>query len=158
MKKILSLLLIAVFAVSCINVDVDEDAAKAIEKAKISEMAKSDGVLVHITHGSDDAHRALMGLMMATKMAEDKDVAVYLDINAIEMVLKDSEAVTFEDHFPPSNEMIAKLIGKGVTIMACPGCMAVKGITDDMLMDGVMVAEKDKFFDFTDGRILTIDY
>ncbi|MEE4255396.1 MAG: DsrE family protein [Bacteroidales bacterium] len=158
MKKILGLLLIAALAVSCINVDVDEDAAKAMEKAKKTVKYETTGVFVHITHGSDDAHRALMGLMMATRMAENKDVAVYLDINAIELVLKESEPVTFEDHFPPSNEMIGKLLEKGVPIMACPGCMKVKGITEDMLMDGVKVASAEKFFSFTKGGILTLDY
>lgn len=158
MKKLLSMLLIAAMASSCINVDVDEEAAKAIEKAKKTETLKTTGVFIHITHGSDDAHRALMGLMMATKMAEDKDVALYLDINAIELVLKDGDPVTFNDHFPPSNEMIAKLLNKGVTIMACPGCMAVLGVTEDMLMEGVIVADKDKFFNFTKGGILSLDY
>lgn len=154
MKKVFSLMLIAALAVSCINVDVEEEA----DKAKKSQNYKTTGVFLHITHGSDDAHRALMGLMMATKMAETKDVAVYLDINAIELVLKDGEAVTFEDHFPPSDELIGKLLKKGVTVMACPGCMKVKGITEDMLMEGVLVADKDKFFNFTSGGILTLDY
>lgn len=158
MKKILGLLLIAALAVSCINVDVEEDAAKAMEKGKKSTKYETTGVFVHITHGSDDAHRALMGLMMATKMTESKDVAVYLDINAIELVLKNGEPVTFEDHFPPSDEMISKLLEKGVPVMACPGCMKVKGITEDMLMDGVQVASKETFFSFTGGGILTLDY
>jgi predicted peroxiredoxin len=155
MKKILSLLLLAAFMTSCIDVDVDENAAKAMEKAAKYE---TTGVFIHITHGSDDAHRALMGLMMATKMAETKDVAIYLDIKGIELVLRDAEAVTLEDFFPPSDEMIGKLLDKGVTIMACPGCMKVMGVTEDMLIDGVMVAEKDKFFNFTEKGILTLDY
>lgn len=158
MKKFLSLILIAVVAASCINLDVDENAAKALEDMEKSAKYKTTGVMIHITHGSDDAHRALMGLMMATKMAESKDVALYLDINAIELVSKDAEPVTFEDHFPPSDEMIEKLIKMGATIMACPGCMAVMDVTEDMLMDGVIVAQKEKFFNFTKGGILTLDY
>lgn len=158
MKKLFSLLLIALIASSCIDVDVDENAKKAMEEMKKSARFETTGVLVHITHGSDDAHRALMGLMMATKMAEEKDVALYLDIEAIELVVKGNKPVTFDDHFPPSNEMIDKLLAEGVTIMACPGCMAVKGITEDMLIEGVIVANKNKFFNFTKGGILTLDY
>lgn len=158
MKKIFSLLLLAAFATSCINLDVDEKAAKAIENANQSKKIKPTGVLIHITHGSDDAHRALMGLTMASKMAEDKDVALYLDIKGIELVLKDADPVSFEDHFPPSDEMIRKLLKQGVAIMACPGCMAVMDVTDEMLIEGVMIAEKEKFFEFTKGCILTLDY
>ncbi len=156
MKKLFSLLLIAAVAASCIN--IDEDGAKAIKNAKKAQQYETTGVLLHITHGSDDAHRALMGLTMATKMAKDKDVAVYLDINAIDLVLKDAAPVTFEDHFPPSNVLIGELLEKGVAVMACPGCMAVKGITEEMLMEGVIVANKEKFFNFTKGGILTLDY
>lgn len=158
MKKVFSLFVIAVIAASCINLDVDENAAKALEEMDKAHKFENTGVFIHITHGSDDAHRALMGLMMATKMAEDKDVALYLDIKGIELVLKDAEAVTYGDHFPPSDEMINKLVQKGATIMACPGCMAVMGVTEDMLMDGVIVAEKEKFFNFTEGGILSLDY
>lgn len=47
---------------------------------------------------------------------------------------------------------------KGIDIMACPGCLKAAGKSADDLMEGVMVADKEKFFNFTDGRILTIDY
>lgn len=66
------------------------------------------GVFVHISHGSDDPHRLLMGLQMAVTMAEDK---------------KD-----------------------------------VAGVNSDDLRPGVTVARKDRFFSFTSGRILSIDY
>ena len=157
MKKISGLLLIAIMVVSCINVDVEDDAAKGKDDKK-SLQHETTGVFLHITHGSDDAHRALMGLMMAVEMADDKDVAVYLDIDGIELVLKDGDPVTFDDHFPPSDQLIAKLLEKGVPVMACPGCMIVNGITEDMLMDGVIVANKEKFFNFTEGGIFTLDY
>lgn len=154
MKKLLSLLLIAALAVGCVNVETEEAFEGNTDKVSCCE---TTGVLIHITHGSDDPHRALMGLMMAVKMAEDKDVAVYLDINGIELVSKENEAVTFTE-FPASDAMIGQLIEKGVTIMACPGCMKALGVTEDMLLDGVLIASKEQFFNFTDGRILTLDY
>jgi hypothetical protein len=42
--------------------------------------------------------------------------------------------------------------------MACPGCLRVAGKTENDLMEGVKIADKNKFFNFTSGRILTIDY
>ncbi len=117
----------------------------------------NDGVFVHISHGGDDVHRLLMGLQMAVLMSEDKDVLVYFDIAGIGAVTKDSEDFTYS-HFPSSHTQLKFLLDKGVTVMACPGCMKAAGVTDGDLMDGIQVADKEQFFNFTTGRILTLDY
>jgi predicted peroxiredoxin len=117
----------------------------------------NDGIFVHISHGSDDVHRALMGLQMAVKMSEDKDVIVYFDISGIDVVLKDSKDYMFSD-FPSSKTQLNKLISKGVPVMVCPGCLKAANKTESDLMDGVKIADRNKFFEFTSGRILTIDY
>ena len=116
-----------------------------------------DGAFIHISHGSDDLHRALMGLQMAEKMAEDKDVLVYFDISGIELVLNDSEDFTYSI-FPSSKTQLQKLLNNGVTVMACPGCLKAAGKSESDLMEGVKIADKEKFFNFTSGRILSIDY
>ncbi len=116
-----------------------------------------DGIFIHISHGNDDPHRLLMALRMAELMAEDKDVLIYLDIKGVEAVLADAEDITFS-HFPSSKTQIKKLLEMGVPVQACPGCLKVIGKTGDDLMEGVVTADKEAFFDFTKGRILTIDY
>lgn len=116
-----------------------------------------DGVFVHISHGSDDPHRVLMGLQMAVLMSEDRDVLVYFDIKGIDVVLQDAEDFTYS-HFPSSKTQIQKLLSKNVPVMACPGCLKAAGKMPEDLMEGIQVADKAKFFDFTKGRILTIDY
>lgn len=45
-----------------------------------------------------------------------------------------------------------------VTLMACPGCLKAAGKSVGDLAPGVKVAEKEAFFSFTRGRILTLDY
>ncbi len=124
---------------------------------KAQEEPESDGVFVHITKGPDNPHEVLMALQMAVMMAEDKDVLVYFDIDGVHNALNDSKDITFE-HFPSSKTQITKLIEMKVPVMACPGCLKAAGKSAEDLMDGVMVAEKEKFFNFTDGRILTLDY
>ena len=148
MKKLLFLLLAFSFFAfqSCQNEE------KVIEQSPVK-----DGVFIHISHGTDDMHRVLMGLQMAEKMSEDKDVLVYFDIKGIEVVLKDSEDYTFS-HFPSSKTQLESLLSRGVTVMACPGCLKAAGKTEDDLSAGIKIADKEKFFSFTEGRILTIDY
>lgn len=116
-----------------------------------------DGVFVHISRGYDDPHRLLMGLNLASMMAESRDVLVYFDIKAVEVLLKDAEDVTFA-HFPSARTLLQKLRERGATLMACPGCLKVIGKTKDDLLEGVEIAEKDRFFTFTRGRILSLDY
>jgi predicted peroxiredoxin len=116
-----------------------------------------DGVFIHITHGNDDPHRVLMALSMASIMCQDKDVLVYFDIKGIDVVLKDAEDLTYS-HFASSKEQLAALPKKGVIIMACPGCLKAAGKKKEDLAAGIEIADKNRFFSFTKGRILTLDY
>jgi len=116
-----------------------------------------DGVFIHISNGSDNAHSLLMALNMANLMADDHDVLVYMDINAVEVVLENAEDVEFS-HFPSVQTLLASLKEKDVILMACPGCLQVIDKSEDDLMDGVILADKTLFFSFTKGRILSLDY
>jgi len=116
-----------------------------------------EGVFIHISHGADDPHRLLMALNMASMMSADHPVVIYFDIKAVEAVLKDSPDIRFA-HFPSSKTQLAELAKRGVTMMACPGCLKVAGKTGADLAPGVQVADKAKFFSFTSGRIITLDY
>ncbi len=146
MKKHSILLLLAIALVAC-STNTNSD----------HQEAPRDGVFFHITHDHSNPHRVLMPLRMAQMMATDKDVLVYLDIDAVKLVTKDADDLEYH-HFIPLKESIHNLLEMGVGIHACPGCMQVYGITEDDLMEGIQVAQKDAFFDFTDGRILTLDY
>ena len=127
-----------------------QDAATTVETPR-------DGVFIHISHGPEDAHRVLMALKMAEMMAADKDVLVYFDIEGIKAVLNDAPNLEHAQ-FPKSHEQIVKLGELGVPIFACPGCLQAAGKSADDLRDGVQAANKDAFFGFTEGRILTLDY
>jgi predicted peroxiredoxin len=116
-----------------------------------------DGIFIHITEGYNDPHRVLMPLKMATIMANDKDVIVYMDIHAVELLVKSAKDLNYAD-FESAQTYIKQLISKGVGVYACPTCLKIAGFTPADLMDGVQVAQKDKFFDFTKGRILALDY
>jgi predicted peroxiredoxin len=134
-------------------------AAALLGTTAVSEEAARprDGVFVHVSHGKDDPHRLLMALSMASLMAEDHDVAVYFDITAVEVVLKDAPDVSYA-HFKPSGAQLADLKQKGVPLMACPGCLKAAGKSAADLAPGILVADKARFFSFTKGRILTLDY
>ena len=116
-----------------------------------------DGVFIHVSHGTSDPHRLLMALNMASMMAPDHDVLVYFDIEAVDAVLKDSPDVTYT-HFPSSHTQLEALRQQGVLLMACPGCLQAAGKDKADLADGIQLADRQQFFSFTQGRILSLDY
>lgn len=116
-----------------------------------------DGVFIHITKSYNDPHSVLMPLKMANMMAIDKDVLVYFDIHAVDLLTKTSKDLQFAD-FDPLKKLLQGLIDKKVGLYACPTCMKIANIKPEDLMEGIQVAQKDKFFNFTKGRIITLDY
>jgi predicted peroxiredoxin len=116
-----------------------------------------DGLFIHITECYDDPHRVLMPLKMATMMAEDKDVIVYMDIHSVNLLVKDAKDIEFAD-FESAHTYIRKLLDMKVGVYACPTCLKIAGYEPADLMEGIQTANKDRFFDFTKGRIITLDY
>ena len=121
------------------------------------DTAVKDGVFIHLKSGPDDAHSVLMALQMAFKMSDDKDVAVYMDIKAVNVFVKDSPDLAVEP-FPSARTLLDSLLAREVPVMVCPGCMQVAGLQLENLVDGIRMADKETFFNFTDGRILALDY
>jgi len=117
----------------------------------------SDGLFLHISSGPDQPHRFLMPLQMAVTMSKSNDVLIFFDIDAVKGVVKDAPDISYEN-FSGSREQIRKLVSEGVTLMVCPGCLKAAGYTPEDLMDGVRVADRETFFNFTKGRILSLDY
>lgn len=155
MKRInLLLVILVLFSFACQN----ETKPSMSELAKKDVSAKpKDGVFIHISKGYDNPHKVLMAVSLAVKMSEDKDVALFFDIDGVNLLTRTSENMEMEN-FLSLHDALNKLVEKKAVIMACPMCLKKAGIDPEQLREGVIVAEKDKFFNFTKGRILSLDY
>ena len=151
MKKIALFLLVALAIGACTrqSQEMDEIRQQA-EKTTVK-----DGMFIHVT--SNDPHRVLMALNMAEMISGDHDVLMYFDIDGVKVLVKDAPDITYAQ-FPGSHGQLKKLIDKGVIIQACPGCLEAAGYSEADLMDGIVTADKERFFSFTNGRIITLDY
>jgi len=150
MKKVFALLLVPLLMSACVRVSTEAESARESEP-------KTDGAFIHISKGSADTHDVLMALMLADKFSTSNDVLVFFDKAGIEMVTKDAPNLEM-DPFDASDDIFKRLVDLDVTILACPACMKVAGVAEGDLREGVKVAEKEQFFEFTEGRILTLDY
>ena len=150
LKKYLILAITALLIVSCNQ--ATNNNANGQDGRKLR-----DGVFIHITESYNDPHKVLMPMKMAVMMAEDKDVLVYMDIKAVELLVKDAKDLEHKD-FDTFQTYLKQLLEKKVGVYACPTCLKVAGFNPENLLEGVQVAQKDKFFNFTQGRIITLDY
>lgn len=157
MKNILLLVFSGLVIISC-NWNPGQDSAPGKEKQDITKAdTLRDGVFIHITESYNDPHRVLMPLKMAVLMADNKDVIVYMDIHAVELLVEGAKDISFSD-FDSFQSYITQLLNKEVGIYACPTCLKIAGFKPEDLIDGIQIAQKDRFFDFTQGRIITLDY
>jgi len=156
--KRLSLLIFGGLLIMSCNQNPEQTTASGMDtKVVEAENTVRDGVFIHITDSYNDPHRVLMPLKMATMMAGDKDVIVYMDIHAVELLVKGAKDLNFAD-FESAQTYIKQLTDKGIGVYACPTCLKIAGFKPEDLMDGVQIAMKDKFFNFTKGRIIALDY
>lgn len=158
--KYLKLFLFMLLALTFV-VNAQTKTKKSISKTTQQEILPPppplDGVFIHISSGLENPHKVLMALTMALKMSEDHDVYVYLDINAVNIVLNNSKSIEM-GKFEPSKILIDKVLKNGGKIAACPLCLEVANKTQFDLMKGIKIANKDDFFNFTKGRILSLSY
>lgn len=154
--RIFILFAVVLFSGACSNVD-NQDKNQISAEITDTKVPVRDGVFIHITQSYNDPHRVLMPLKMAVVMADEKDVLVYLDIHAVEFLIKESKDIQFAD-FESAHTYIRMLKEKNVGVYACPTCLKIAGFNPDDLMDGIQIADKDKFFSFTAGRIVNLDY
>ena len=82
---------------------------------------------------------------------------MFFDIEGVRLLTQSSEDIEME-HYLTLYDALNKLVEHKILIMACPMCVNAAGIELEDLRDGVIIAEKEKFFKFTKGRILTLDY
>jgi len=157
MKNYLILLVFGLLIVSCNQAVKQQESSSAETKSISASDSLRDGVFIHISEGYNDPHKALMPLKMATLMAMDKDVIVYMDIHAVELLVKGAKDMQFAE-FESAQTYLKKLVDMGIGVYACPTCLKIAGFKPEDLMEGIQVAQKDRFFDFTKGRILTLDY
>ena len=119
------------------------------------EISAKDGFLIHLS--SSDPHRVSMALTFANKMSAENDVLVFVDVDGVLAVLKDTESIRFKN-FEASRTLIDKLLAAGVTIAVCPMCLEAKGHTQYDLIGGLKIVDPNDFSNFTSGRIITLDY
>jgi predicted peroxiredoxin len=117
-------------------------------------------LVINLTAGKDDVHRAAMGLHLAEHgLAAERQVVVFFNVKSPELAVKDlPDSVGLEDK-PSIAEMVAKLAEDGAVLLVCPMCADVMGVSADQLAPGVsMVADRMQLFDRLGANTVVFTY
>jgi hypothetical protein len=120
-------------------------------------------MILHVKTGTDqsetpEAHAVLMALTQAWKQAEaGRTVLVHFDLEGVQAAMADTN-LSYTS-FLDSEELFEMLFTfDNVRVQACPGCVAALGCDISQLREGIQVGSPDSWWEFTEGRTITLDY
>jgi len=109
--------------------------------------AEKSTILINITSGPEDLHKATMALQLGGHALDDgRDLAIFLNVRSPVFAAKDCPAQLSFGKNPPVKTMLAALVKRGAKVHVCPHCMEALGITADDLIDGAQVTNREKLF------------
>lgn len=156
--KIFILLFLAV----TISVNSQAKIKKGTQKTSAEEIVRTlppppDGIFIHLSSGAENPLSVLAALTTALEMSADHEVYVYLDVNAVNVVVNNAKSIEMPK-FEASKILIDKLIAKGAAVAVSQLCLEANNKTKFDLMKGIKIANLEDFLNFTRGRILSLSY
>ncbi len=94
-------------------------------------------VVVHLSHYSDDLHAASMALKIGKILADaGAEVTLFADLEGTRLGDRRVPQNLLWGSSRPINELYDAFIGAGGSIVLCPHCASVAGISKEHLRDG----------------------
>lgn len=143
-----NLLVTTAVVVAVASVWVVSHLALAQDKPAAEKPAADKGTLViNLTSGKEDLHKATMALQLAGHgLGDGRKVVVFLNVRGTELAGKQAPASWVFAKNPPVSDMLKDLLKRGAVVMVCPHCMEALGIKKDDLADGTQVASRETLF------------
>jgi predicted peroxiredoxin len=97
-------------------------------------------VMVHNTHGKDDAERASLAFVVGnTALSSGQEAIMLLTIDGVWLSTHGYTDGLQADGFAPVGEMIANFVNNGGQLWVCGACMKPRGITAEQLIEGAQM-------------------
>ena len=97
-------------------------------------------LLIHCTHGQDDAERAIMSFVVGNVAASaDQEVVVLLTIDGVWNATQGYAEDVCKDGFPPLGDVMRSFVSNGGQIWACGACTKPRGITETDMVEGARI-------------------
>jgi len=102
----------------------------------------SDKFCVSIINCHKNPDSITVGFVVAgAALGSEKETTVFLSTDAVWAAAKgEAEKINIGEPFKPLKDLINSFVENGGKILACTPCLKSRGITDDMLIEGVIPA------------------
>ena len=103
---------------------------------------KTQQVVVHLSHFTDDLHRCFMALKVANLMQEHgADVTIFLDLEGVRLAeRRQTLDLTWGTDSPPLSQHYQQFIEHGGKVVLCPHCAKSARIGDGALKRNAEIA------------------
>lgn len=103
--------------------------------------AGADKVVVNLATGTEDPERVLVALLVAGAALEaGKQVALFLTKEAVRLALPGHAVGEACRGCPPLERLFEQVAAQGGELLACPICLAARGLEDAGLVPNARVA------------------
>jgi predicted peroxiredoxin len=135
---------------------VGEEAGKLAEQATLGKPT----LVINLTAGTDDVHRAAMGLHLAEHgLAAEREVVVFFNVKAVELARGDLDESVALEGTGPVRALVAKLIAEGAQGLVCPMCAKEMGVTEADLAEGIqMISDRMQLLDHLHANSVVFTY
>jgi len=97
-------------------------------------------LLIHCTHGRDDAERATLAFIVGNVAASaDQEVVLLLTIDGVWNATRGYADEICKEGFPPLREVMQSFVSNGGQVWACGACTKPRGITEAELVEGARI-------------------
>lgn len=100
----------------------------------------SQPLLVHCTHGKEEAERAILPFIVGNvAVTADQQATIFLTAEGVWLATKGYAEQVKKEGFTPLREIMDSFIANGGKIWACGACTKPRGITDADIIDGAKI-------------------
>jgi predicted peroxiredoxin len=116
-------------------------------------------ILVHATHGKEDAERATLPFVLANVSATaDQETVVLLTIEGVRLATYGYADEVQKEGFPPLKAVIRQFLDNGGQIWACGACAKPRGITDAEMSPSARIVTADNVVEFLASGASTLNF
>lgn len=100
----------------------------------------SQPILIHCSHGKEDAERAILPFIVGNvAVTADKPATIFLTVEGVWLATKGYAEQVNKEGFTPLKEIMNSFVANGGRIWACGACTKPRGIVEAGLIEGAKI-------------------
>ena len=116
-------------------------------------------LLINLTSGKDNVDKASVAFVVANAgIAGGQETAIFLTVEAVKLAEQGFAEDIHAAGFKPLKELLDSFVTGGGKIWVCPPCANVRGVSEDKLVSGAVLAGGAKVVEFLSQGAGSVSY